>query len=102
MCPRADKGIAQGAFGLVRPTTFFARPARISLTRTHGGCECGDGRTCSARETSKVQVCCARSRWRATVGTENFMTAIERLGRRSPSFLLTLGLLLVVLQGLIN
>lgn len=30
------------------------------------------------------------------------MTAIERLGRRSPLFLLTLGLLLVVLQGLIN
>ncbi len=30
------------------------------------------------------------------------MTTIERLGRRSPSFLLTLGLLLVVLQGLIN
>jgi diguanylate cyclase (GGDEF)-like protein len=30
------------------------------------------------------------------------MSFIERLGRRSPSFLLTLGLLLVSLQGLIN
>lgn len=33
---------------------------------------------------------------------KTFMTAIERFGRRSPSFLLTLGFLLVVLQGLIN
>ncbi len=30
------------------------------------------------------------------------MSLIERLGRRSPSFLFTLGLLLVILQGLIN
>src|SRR4051812_31504303 len=30
------------------------------------------------------------------------MSYIERLGRRSPSYLLTLGLLLVILQGLIN